>query len=241
MRKLPTPVANELASRILAKLVEAGVLRGEAPDWDRYLRFRERVRERFDVPETTITPLMARVLYGVAALARPRRILGIGTYAGNALVWLAGPGFGPDPSYRGELAVGVDTDEDATRLARENFDRLGAGSQVRLLALDGHRAAEEVEGPWDLLLLDADDPVTRKGIYLSLLDALYPHVADGGLVLAHDIHVPLFREDMSRYRAAVSDERRFRLTAPLEIDECGLEVSVKGAVVREPATVEARR
>jgi predicted O-methyltransferase YrrM len=238
---MPTPVANALASRILAKLVDTGALDGEPPDWDRYLRFRERVRACFEVPGTTITPLMARVFYGIAALARPRRILGIGTYAGNALVWLAGPGFGPDPSYRGTCAVGVDTDEDATLLARENFGRLGADSRVRLLCLDGHRVADEARGPWDLLLLDADDPVSRKGIYLSLLDALYPHVAADGLVLAHDINVPLFREDMSRYRMAVSDEHRFRLTVPLEIDECGLEVSVKNAAVREPAAAEAAR
>ena len=225
--RLPTPVANELASRVLARLVAQGVLSGEPPDWEAYQRFRARVRETFEVPGTTITPLMARVLYGIAALARPRRLLGIGTYAGNALVWLAGPGFTPAASYRGELAVGVDTDAEATMLARANFGRLGADSRTRLLAIDGHEAAATHAGRWDLVLLDADDPTSRKSVYLSLLESVYPRLAAGGLLLAHDICVPLFREDMSRYRALVCDSRRFRMSVPLEIDECGLEVSVK--------------
>ena len=47
-------------------------------------------------------------LGSVGPVARPRRILGIGTYAGNALVWLTGACFGTGPLYQGELAVGVE-------------------------------------------------------------------------------------------------------------------------------------
>ncbi len=64
---------------------------------------------------------------------------------------------------------------------------------------------------------------------LSLLDAVYPWVAPGGLVLAHDICVPRFREDLAEYQAAVRDRARFARSVPLEIDPCGLEVSVKAA------------
>ena len=59
---------------------------GELPDWQRYAWFRSAVHDAFDVPETSITPLMARVLYGIAALARPRRILGIGLDEGTAII-----------------------------------------------------------------------------------------------------------------------------------------------------------
>ena len=48
------------------------------PDWERYRAFRTVVRREFVVPETSITPLMARVLYGIAYLAQPQRILGVG-------------------------------------------------------------------------------------------------------------------------------------------------------------------
>jgi predicted O-methyltransferase YrrM len=225
--RLPTPVANELAGRVLAHCVERGVLpAGEPPDWGRFLDFRTVVRERFDVPETSITPLMARVLYGVSTLARPGRVLGIGTYAGNALVWLVGPGFSPHRVYDGELAVGADSDAGATELARRNLASIGV-ERVELRCEDGHVTPTALGERWDLVLLDADDPVTRKGVYLSLLDAVHPFLAAGGLLLAHDICVPIFRADMGRYQEAVRDPERFAATVPLEIDECGLEVSVK--------------
>jgi predicted O-methyltransferase YrrM len=164
---------------------------------------------------------MARLLYGIAHVARPARILVVGSYFGNTLVWLAGPGFGPEPAYRGERALGVDVDATAVAGARANFARLGTGPGVRVDVLDGHLAA----GPFDLVLLDADDPVRRKGVYVSLLDALYPHLTPGALVLAHDICVPAFAGQLAGYRAAVRRPDRFAGSLSLEIDPCGLELS----------------
>ncbi len=231
MRRIPGRVADTLTTRILDVLVKEKVLPNrDRTDWQDFTSFREHVRSSFSVPATTITPLMARILYGIARLARPRRILGIGTYAGNALVWLIGPGFGERSEYGGELAVGVDTDSKATRFARENMRRLGVDERVRMLCRDGLVAVEELQQSWDLVLLDADDPVSRKGIYLPLLERVYPHLRTGGLLLAHDICVPLFREQMAAYQAKVRDQRRFRISVPLEVDECGLEVSVKQAI-----------
>jgi predicted O-methyltransferase YrrM len=226
--RLPGPVSDALATKVLSRAIQEDVLpAGDLPDWERYASFRERVRGAFDVPQTSVTPLMARVLYGIAALARPRRILGIGTYAGNALIWLAGAGFGTEPLYQGELAVGVDVDREATALAVRNFSAIGGDDRVELRCEDGHDSPRMLGQTWDLVLLDADDPVHRKRVYLSLLDAVYPWVAPGGLVLAHDICVPLFRDDLALYQAAVRDRTRFAHSLPLEIDDCGLEVSVK--------------
>jgi len=233
--RLPTPVANELAGKVLTTAVERGVLpAGEPLDWERFLAFRATVREHFEVPETSITPLMARVLYGIAALARPRRILGIGTYAGNALVWLVGPGFSRHRLYEGERAVGADPDAEATELARRNLAAIGV-ERVELRSEDGHATPAALGERWDLVLLDADDPVVRKGIYLTLLDAVHPFLSAGGLLLAHDICVPKFRADIERYQTAVRNPERFETTLPLEVDECGLEVSRKRRPRTRPA------
>jgi predicted O-methyltransferase YrrM len=230
MRRLPGKVADELAARALRGAVARGVLPDRPlPDWQAYRGFRARVRDTFTVPETSITPLMARILYGVAHLARPARVLGVGTYAGNALVWLIGPGFDAHGSYRGQRAVGIDIDPAATALARANLGRLGVDDRVELVCADGHRAGE-LGHDWDLLLLDADDPDRRKGIYLSLLDATYPALAAGALVLAHDICVDRFREQMARYQTVVADPSSFERTVSLEVDECGLEISIKGSM-----------
>lgn len=223
--RLPTRVADELATRALRAAADAAVLPdAPMPDWDRYKQFRRQVRETFQVPDTTITPLMARVLYGVAHLIRPRRLLVVGSYYGNTLVWLTGPGFGPLSSYHGEYGLGVDVDEEAVAGCRANLARLGLPGRVDTRVLDGHLAGAG-EDPFDLVLLDADDPVARKEVYLSLLAALYPRIAPGGVVLAHDICVPVFADQMARYRRAVRDRRRFAASVSLEIDRCGLELS----------------
>lgn len=223
----PSAAADEFATLVLRRSIAAGLLPDRpVPDWERFRSLRARVRATFVVPETSITPLMARVLYGIAHLAQPRRILGIGTSCGNALVWLAGPGFGPGGSYRGMRAVGMDTDATSTEVARTNFSRLGMDPGLELACMDGHLAADLAAGEaFDLLLLDADDPVRRKDVYLSLLDALYPCLAPGAIVVAHDICVPRFAEQLGRYLQAVADRDRFAGSLSLPVDACGLALS----------------
>lgn len=230
--RLPAAVADELATTILRGGIRQGLLPdGPLPDWGRYKIFRQRIRSTFIVPQTSVTPLMARILYGIAALTRPERVLCIGSYLGNALVWLAGPGFGPDPLYRGALALGVDIDRTALGLAAENFARAGMAGRVECRCMDG-LDVPRLGHRFGLILLDADDPDSRKGIYYPLLDAVYPVLPAGGLVLAHDIAVPRFREQLGRYRELVRDPARFAGSTSLEIDACGLEVSRKTGQVR---------
>jgi predicted O-methyltransferase YrrM len=219
--RLPVAVADKLAERALRRLVEGGLIPdAPLPGWGDYRRFRQRVRDTFQVPQTTVTPLMARLLYGIAYIARPARILVVGSYYGNTLVWLAGPGFGPHAEYEGGQALGVDVDAEATGGARANLARLGMRAEVQVL--DGHHAGA---CGYDLVLLDADDPVRRKAVYRTLLAALRPNLGPGALVLAHDICVPLFADDMAAYKAAARD---IGDSMSLEIDACGLEISRVG-------------
>lgn len=229
--RIPAAAADELANRILLRCLDEGTLAPASdeglPDWTAYRRFRDRVRASFQVPTSAITPLMARVLYGIAFISRPLRILGIGTYLGNGLVWLAGPGSGSEAAYRLERAVAVDIDREATELAQRNFDALALQPGVECLAQDGHEVANALAETWDLVWLDAEDPVRGKGIYLTLLESIYPWIRPGGLIVAHDICVPKFKEDIERYHARVLDGRRFSATVPLAIDASGIEVSLK--------------
>ncbi|HEX6074327.1 MAG TPA: hypothetical protein VFZ32_03570 [Micromonosporaceae bacterium] len=231
--RLPGPVADRLVDRVLSKAIDSGLLpEGSLPDWAGFREFRQRVRDAFQVPETSVTPLMARLFYGVAWLARPARILVVGSFYGNTLVWLAGPGFGSaPPRYSGHFALGVDTDATAVAGARENFARLGADHRTALRTQDGHTVRDE---PFDLVLLDADDPQRRKAVYLSLLATLRPCLAPGALVLAHDICVPVFAEQMARYRQVVRDNDMFASSMSMEIDPCGLELSL---VVDHPSAL----
>ena len=67
-------------------------------------------------------------------------------------------------------------------LARENFERAGVDRMVTLVEGDAHQEVTKLQGPIDILFLDAD-----KSGYIDYLDKLLPLVRPGGLVVAHNM------------------------------------------------------
>lgn len=246
---MPTPVtggrrhsrqqADQAIATLMRRLARARLLPPHARfDTDGFHRLRQRVRGAFQVPQTSVTPVMARLLFALGDVLLPRRLLVIGSYCGNTLVWLAGRRIlqlprtdqaageevdgAPDAAY----LVGCDVDADACETARANFTRIGAGDAVQILPRDGHRVLSESTEAWDLVLLDADDPVRRKAVYDTLLEVALPWLNPGSTVLAHDTALPLFADDLRSYRERIADRSRFAATADLAVDECGLSFSV---------------
>lgn len=215
------------AERLLERLAGAGLLPPAAFPGSAFHELRARVHDAFEVPETSITPMMARTLFAVAAALRPRMVVGIGTYAGNALVWLAGPTLCRPPLQDAGAAVGCDIDAGATALARANFARLDPAGPVELVQADGHDLLAASTEPIDLLYLDADRPGDRKGVYRSLLEAALPRLRPGAVVLAHDACLPLFAEALRPYLALVRDRASFRASLALAVDDCGVELTVR--------------
>jgi predicted O-methyltransferase YrrM len=212
---------------VVGRLADAGVLPAAGFPAEAFHELRERVHAAFDVPETSITPMMSRTLFALAASLRPRRVVGVGTYAGNALVWLAGPGLCRPPLCDEPEVLGCDIDAGATELARSNFRRLDAQAGVDLVCADGLDVLAASAEPIDLLYLDADRPEDRKGIYLPLLEAALPRLRPGSVVLAHDVLLPLFAEHVRGYLERVRDPDAFRVSVPLPVDDCGLELTIR--------------
>lgn len=220
--------ADELVASVVRRLRAGGLLpAGARFDAEAFHRLRERVHACFDVPQTSVTPLMARLLFAIGDGLRPRRLLVIGSYCGNTLVWLAGRAVLDDDT--GAVAIGCDVDEQACGIARSNFRRLAANHIVGIETADGHRVAAAHRQPWDLLLLDADSATDRKAVYESLLDAALPWLPPGSVVLAHDTALPLFAGDLAGYLRRTRDRSVFAASAHLAVDPCGLEMSVVSA------------
>lgn len=226
--KLTKTVADLLALRILHNLTNSGIIPAKPKDfsWDSFHNLREKAQKTFLIPETSITPLMARVLFGIVSFVKPSRILGIGTYAGNSFLWLVGP-FIQSEKYLLDYAYGIDIDAEATRLAKKNFSSLCVNSRIRFISVDGHTVSQRLKNKFDLVFMDADDLILRKKIYLSILRNIYYNIESGGLLLAHDICVPKFKEDLRYFLNEVKNTKLFIKTQSLEIDYCGLEVSKK--------------
>jgi predicted O-methyltransferase YrrM len=190
-----------------------------------YHQLRERLYATFNVPATTLTPIAARVLFGLAALYRPRRVAVCGCYAGNLMAWVAGPGFGPFSRYHGYRAVGIDVDPEAITLASTNFAQAGFCAATTTAVGDAFDTGQYAEGgPWDLLLVDIDVPGARKSGYARLVEAWLPLLSADALVIAHDIAHPVFSWDLRTYPDFVLAHGAVD-SATLPIDACGLEVT----------------
>ncbi|MEV4320520.1 hypothetical protein [Actinocrispum sp. NPDC049592] len=217
--------ADRIAQDMLDVCVHGGVLPPPPDDlWDLFARTHASIRENFRIPATSLSPVAARVLFGVAACTQPARLAGLGTYVGNLFAYLAGPGFGPYRCYDGDLAIGIEIDEGAAAAARQNFEAAGFTPGATFETRDARNPIPAIK-PWQLLLVDADDPHRRKAVYHDLLVAWQACLAPRGVVLAHDTRYPAFAEQVAPYLDLVRGPG-FEISVPLPVDEYGLELSV---------------
>jgi predicted O-methyltransferase YrrM len=218
----------ETVRSVLAMLKSEGLV-AESATYDEHVfeSLRQEIREKFTVPGTSITPVMERLLYALGAVRRPKRIIGIGTYCGSALVWCVGSSCGSGRVYDADMVYGIDIDQEATARAKENFSKLAHTNHIELLTEDGLNAVERLEGPFDYLLLDVDSKDLGKGIYSDLLERIYERLGDGAWVLAHDTAVPPFAKQLEPYLAFVRDRQNFHESVSFDVDPFGLELSIK--------------
>jgi len=228
LSRLSRTAEVETVRSVLAWLKQEGIVPEEATYDERaFNELRQEVKEKFTMPRSSVTPVMERLLYMLSSVRRPRRVIGIGTYCGNALVWNVGSSCGQGKVYEAEKVYGIDIDAEATERARRNFGELMYTSHIELIAEDGLKAVERLEGPFDYVYLDVDSKDLGKGLYLDLLQTLYGKVEEGGWVLAHDIVVPPFAGQLEGYLAFVRDGENFRESILFDVDAFGLELSVR--------------
>lgn len=197
----------------------------QPPSWDAFLRLSDLIHRQFEVPSTTLTPMMRRLLFALAGAAQPRVIVGVGTYVGYAFSWLLGDRADVDAARLFDHAEGIDVDVEANEVARRNCQVLGHGERLRFHDGDGVAVLAGSKGPIDLLYLDVDAPGTGKRTYLDLLEASQSRLRSGALVLAHDPCVPAFRDDFRFYHAYIEESEAFDGPMVLPVDSCGLSVA----------------
>jgi predicted O-methyltransferase YrrM len=189
----------------------------------------ELINNEWYYPWSTFTKAMRRLFYMLASVKQPRTVVGMGIFFGYTLAWSAGPSCGKDRIYNAEKVYGIDINAEAIKGAKKNFATLETAEHVELIAEDGRKAAERLEGPIDFLHLDADDNKISKGLYFELLNILYPKLSPGAWVLAHDVTDPdFYKTDVfTEYLDFVRNPRFFSESILFDIDYCGLELSIK--------------
>ena len=194
--------------------------------WESFLRLSDLIHNRYEVPSTTFTPIMRRLLFALGYASQARNIVGVGTYVGYTFSWLLRDRSDREAAPYCEMAVGIDVDSDANALARRNCDLLGHGERLTFMDSDGEAAIANSDWIIDLLYIDLDDPATGKSGYKRVLEAALDHLRPGAVVLAHDPCVPAFRKDFESYNELVSGCEMFRGSWTFPVDACGLAVAV---------------
>jgi predicted O-methyltransferase YrrM len=107
-----------------------------------------------------------------------RKVVEIGTSTGYSGIWI-----GLALKETGGRLTTYEIDPGRAATARENFKRAGMDDVITLVEGDAHQQVAKLEGPIDMIFLDAD----KEG-YVDYLKKLLPKLRPGGLVLAHNIN-----------------------------------------------------
>ncbi|MEZ4772607.1 MAG: O-methyltransferase [Bacteroidia bacterium] len=117
-----------------------------------------------------------RVLSFLSKMIRPRQILEIGTFTGYSAICLA-EGLAPG----GKLFT-IDLNAELEPVIRKGLKQAGVEDQVMLhfgAALD---IIPQLEGPFDLVFIDAD-----KSNYRNYFEMVLPRLSEGGMILADNV------------------------------------------------------
>jgi predicted O-methyltransferase YrrM len=109
--------------------------------------------EGFDsggLPPHAVTPLEGRLLELLSRLAGARSILELGTLGGYSTIWLA------RGLADGGRLVTLEVSPEYARVAGANFERAGLADVVDLRVGPALELLPQLEGPFDLIFIDAD-------------------------------------------------------------------------------------
>jgi len=111
--------------RMIKMVQDAGIITGSGKcDHGKFDDLRRAVKQHFNVPNTSISPPMERLLYAISATQRPANIVCIGIFCGNTLIWNIGSACGPGKCYEPDHLVGVEIMEESAKIARSNLELL---------------------------------------------------------------------------------------------------------------------
>lgn len=113
------------------------------------------------------------------SLARPN-ILEIGTSYGYSAIWL-----GEAARATGGRLTTLELQDYKAAEARAMAQRAGLAEQIDYLVGDAVDLIGKLAGPFDLILLDL-----WKDMYVPCLDAFYPKLAPGAIIVADNMIVP---------------------------------------------------
>jgi caffeoyl-CoA O-methyltransferase len=163
-------------SFIVNEDVERYAVERSTPDAELFRRLEEETRATTTAPQMMVGPLEGPFLGWLVWLSKPRRVLEIGTFTGYSSVSMALQL--PDDGR----IVSLDVNEGTTAVARRYAEEAGVADRIDYRVGPALEELDRLEGPWDLVFIDADKPN-----YVNYYEAVLPKVADDGFIVADNV------------------------------------------------------
>jgi caffeoyl-CoA O-methyltransferase len=139
-------------------------------------RLAEETRAKTSAPQMMVGRIEGQFLARLVRLSGARRILEFGTFTGYSSISMASA-LPPD----GRI-ITCDVDPEATAIARRYIDESGHGDKIEIRLGPALETIETLEGPFDLVFIDADKPN-----YRAYYEAALPLLAEDGLIIADNV------------------------------------------------------
>ena len=126
-----------------------------------------------DLPAIQVSPTQGQFLFLFALAMRAQRILEIGTLGGYSTICLA---------RSGARVITLEVSPEHAAVARANIERAGYGDRVEIRVGPALETLGDLEGPFDLIFIDAD-----KEAYPQYLTASLGLSRPGTIIIADNV------------------------------------------------------
>ena len=133
-------------------------------------------RETMASPGKMSGPVEARLLEALIAISGARRVLEVGTFTGFGALTMAAA-----LPEDGEV-VTLENDEDTAAIARGNIGASEHGRKVRLILGDAREELPRLDGPFDLVYIDA-----WKADYVRYFEQALRLLSPRGIIVADNV------------------------------------------------------
>jgi caffeoyl-CoA O-methyltransferase len=130
-----------------------------------------------DTDQLAVSEEDGRFLRVMIATSGAKRVLEVGGAFGYSAIWM-----GLGLRHTGGRLTTIEFDATRAKAAAENVKKAGLADLVTVVPGDAFKEIPKIEGPFDVVFLDA-----WKRDYKRFLDLLLPRLKPGGLFLAHNV------------------------------------------------------
>jgi len=143
------------------------------PSGELFERLAAETREKTEWPQMMVGEVEGRFLEFLVRLGGARRVLELGTFTGYSSLSMA------RGLPEGGRAITCDVNPDTTAIAQRYAEEAGLADRIDFRLGPGVETIGRLEGPFDLVFIDADKPN-----YRNYYEAVLPKLADDGLIVA---------------------------------------------------------